>query len=112
MRLGAQQCRVMGNSLARQVYGKDVIEERHRHRYEFHNRYLDDLRAAGMVFSGWSMDGSLVEMIELPDHPWFLACQFHPEFSSTPRYGHPLFTGFIKAALKRCRAQKREATTV
>ncbi|MDX1655233.1 MAG: CTP synthase [Candidatus Competibacteraceae bacterium] len=99
MRLGAQECRLTPATLAQRVYGQEVIVERHRHRYEFNNNYLAPLRRAGMVFSGWSMDGRLVEMVELPDHPWFLACQFHPEFTSTPRDGHPLFQGFIKAAL-------------
>ena len=73
------------------------MRERHRHRYEFNNNYLEPLQAAGLVFSGRSVDG-LVEMIELKDHPWFVACQFHPEFTSNPRKGHPLFTGFISAA--------------
>jgi CTP synthase len=99
MRLGAQECRLEANSLARETYGSEVIHERHRHRYEFNNNYLDELRKAGMVFSGFSVDG-LVEMVELPDHPWFMACQFHPEFTSSPRDGHPVFTGFINAALQ------------
>jgi CTP synthase len=97
MRLGAQECRIVPGTLAHAVYGRDVIMERHRHRYEFNNRYLDRLSKAGLKFSGFSRDG-LVELIELPGHPWFIACQFHPEFSSTPRDGHPLFTGFIRAA--------------
>jgi CTP synthase len=79
------------------MYGRDVIRERHRHRYEFNNRYLERLRAAGLVFAGFSTDG-LVELIELPAHPWFVACQFHPEFRSNPRDGHPLFLGFVRAA--------------
>ena len=99
MRLGAQECRLEAGSLARKIYGSDVIHERHRHRYEFNNRYLDPMREAGMVFSGFSVDG-LVETIELPDHPWFMASQFHPEFTSSPRDGHPVFTGFINAALQ------------
>ena len=82
---------------ARELYGRDVIMERHRHRYEFNNNYLERYRASGMRFSGFSRDG-LVEVIELPQHPWFVATQFHPEFTSTPRDGHPLFTGFIRAA--------------
>jgi CTP synthase len=82
------------------MYQKDVITERHRHRYEFNNQYLKQLEAAGMRFSGKSLDGRLVEIIELPDHPWFLACQFHPEFTSTPRNGHALFSGFVEAAAK------------
>jgi len=98
MRLGGQKCRLTANSLAHQLYGKDVITERHRHRYEFNNSYLKRLEAAGLRVSGKSIDGRLVEVIELIDHPWFLACQFHPEFTSTPRNGHPLFAGFIRAA--------------
>jgi CTP synthase len=98
MRLGGQKCRLQGDSLAHRLYGKDVITERHRHRYEFNNRYQKRLEEAGMKISGKSLDGRLVEVIELPGHPWFLACQFHPEFTSTPRRGHPLFTGFVKAA--------------
>ncbi len=100
MRLGAQECRLRTGSRARQLYGKEIIRERHRHRYEFNNHYRDVLQKNGMLLSGMSMDEMLVEMIELPDHPWFVACQFHPEFTSTPRKGHPLFTGFIEAALK------------
>ncbi|MEE4330753.1 MAG: CTP synthase [Wenzhouxiangella sp.] len=101
MRLGAQRCRLAPGSKARKLYGKDEILERHRHRYEFNNAYRERLTDKGMLLSGFSVDGMLVEMIELPDHPWFLACQFHPEFTSTPRDGHPLFTGFIRAALAR-----------
>ena len=102
MRLGAQPCRLTPNSLARALYGKDVITERHRHRYEFNNHYREPLHAAGLAFCGHSLDERLVEMIELPSHPWFLGCQFHPEFTSTPRTGHPLFQGFIEAALRQC----------
>jgi CTP synthase len=98
MRLGAQECRLIPGSLAHRVYGGDVIVERHRHRYEFNNVYRDPLCEAGLVISGTSMDGSLVEVTELQDHPWFLGCQFHPEFRSTPRDGHPLFSGFVRAA--------------
>ena len=97
MRLGAQEVRLSHGSRAHQIYGSDVIAERHRHRYEFNNRYLQKLMNAGLRFSGFSRDG-LVEMIELPVHPFFVASQFHPEFRSTPRDGHPLFTGFVKAA--------------
>lgn len=100
MRLGAQPCRLVTDSLAHRTYGKDVITERHRHRYELNNRYRESLHAAGLAFSGYSLDGQLVEMIELPDHPWFLGCQFHPEFTSTPRAGHPLFQGFVMAAIR------------
>lgn len=99
MRLGGQQCRLDPESITFQCYGKDVIVERHRHRYEVNNNYVELLQKAGLKIAGRSMDGELVEVIEAPDHPWFVACQFHPEFTSTPRYGHPLFTGFIKAAL-------------
>ena len=105
MRLGAQRCKLMPDSLARKTYGEDVITERHRHRYEFNNHYRDILRQNGMVLSGVSMDETLVEIVELPDHPWFLGCQFHPEFTSTPRRGHPLFTGFIEAGLAHQRGE-------
>ncbi|WP_213435360.1 MULTISPECIES: CTP synthase [Lysobacteraceae] len=100
MRLGLQDQRIKPGTLAHAVYGKDVVGERHRHRYEFNNRYRTQLEDAGLVFSAKSMDDLLVEMIELPQsqHPWFLACQAHPEFLSTPRDGHPLFIGFIRAA--------------
>ncbi len=100
MRLGLQEARLKPGTLARELYGKDVIAERHRHRYEFNNRYRTQLEDAGLVISAKSMDDLLVEMIELPRavHPWFLACQAHPEFLSTPRDGHPLFVGFIRAA--------------
>jgi CTP synthase len=91
-------------SKSRELYGKARIIERHRHRYEFNNNYLDILQNAGLAVVGRSADGSLVEMIEIPEHPWFVACQFHPEFTSTPRDGHPLFSGFITAA--RAQAEK------
>lgn len=100
MRLGGQQCRLQSDSLAFKLYQKDVITERHRHRYEFNAQYLEKLENAGMRFSGKSIDGRLVEVIEILDHPWFLACQFHPEFTSTPRKGHPLFSGFVNAAVE------------
>ncbi|WP_200234246.1 CTP synthase [Thiohalocapsa halophila] len=99
MRLGGQNCRLEPGSLARRVYGRHQIRERHRHRYEFNNRYCDAMKDAGLRFSGWSLDSRLVEIIEIPDHPWFVGCQFHPEFTSTPRDGHPLFRGFVEAAL-------------
>ena len=107
MRLGGQQCKLTPDSLARQVYGQDVVSERHRHRYEFNNHYLASLESAGLKFCGTSLDGKLVEAIEIPGHPWFLACQFHPEFTSTPRRGHPLFIGFIQAA--REHAKRRQS---
>jgi len=101
MRLGAQPCRVAPGTRARAAYGEDVVFERHRHRYELNNAYREQFAAAGMVFSGLSPDGRLVEMIELRDHPWFVAGQFHPEFKSRPIDAHPLFRAFIAAALKR-----------
>jgi len=97
MRLGAQEVRISHGSRAHAIYGADVVRERHRHRYEFNNNYLQKLMNAGLRFSGFSRDG-LVEIIELPQHPFFVASQYHPEFRSTPRDGHPLFTGFVKAA--------------
>jgi len=99
MRLGAQQVSLAEGSLAATSYGATSIEERHRHRYEVNNNYRDVLEEAGLRFSGLSVD-DLVEMVEIPDHPWFLASQFHPEFTSNPRDGHPLFTGFVAAARK------------
>ncbi|MGJ0483404.1 MAG: CTP synthase [Methylomicrobium sp.] len=104
MRLGGQQCRLQAESLAFNLYQKDVITERHRHRYEFNNQYFEKLEKAGLRFSGKSIDGRLVEVIEIADHPWFLACQFHPEFTSTPRKGHPLFSGFVMAAAEHKKA--------
>jgi CTP synthase len=110
MRLGAQEAKLVPGSLARILYGKESIFERHRHRYEFNNHYLEELAAAGLRFSGFSADG-LVEFIELPSHPWFVASQFHPEFTSTPRDGHPLFAGFVRAAREyRASLQPRRAT--
>lgn len=100
MRLGGQPCRLKEGSIAHQCYQQNEIVERHRHRYEVNNNYVERLKNAGLIIAGRSLDGSLVEMIEVPDHPWFVACQFHPEFTSTPRDGHPLFTGFVAAALK------------
>jgi len=98
MRLGAQECRLLEGSLSRELYGNNIISERHRHRYEVNNHYLEKLEAAGLRIAGKSIDDSLVEVVEVPDHPWFVACQFHPEFTSTPRDGHPLFIGYVKAA--------------
>lgn len=99
MRLGAQDCHLESSSKVADIYGAGTIVERHRHRYEFNNNYLEAIQHAGLTISGWSSDNSLVETIELKDHPWFVACQFHPEFTSNPRDGHPLFTSFISAAL-------------
>ncbi len=98
MRLGKQAAELVPNTLAARIYGKAIISERHRHRYEVNAQLLPRLEAAGLVVSAYSSDGHLVEMIELPTHPWFVACQFHPEFTSTPRDGHPLFNSFVNAA--------------
>lgn len=99
MRLGAQVCQLVPDSHAHQIYGKASVKERHRHRYEVNKNWVATLEEKGLKISGLSEDGELVEMIEIPDHPWFLGCQFHPEFTSTPRYGHPLFSSFVKAAI-------------
>ncbi len=106
MRLGAQDCMLVAGSKSREIYGSDVIRERHRHRYEFNNNYRDRISASGMTLSAFSADQSLVEMVEYTDHPWFVATQSHPEFNSTPRDGHPLFISFVKAARD---AKKRRA---
>ena len=107
MRLGSQNCNLKANTKARETYGADVISERHRHRYEVNNHFIPKLEEAGLIISGLSADNQLVEMIELPNHPWFVAGQFHPEFNSTPRDGHPLFQGFVAAAYK---YQKQQTT--
>jgi CTP synthase len=110
MRLGAYPCRLKDGTLARQVYGVAEVQERHRHRYEVNQRYLPRLQEAGLVVSGLSPDGKFVEMVELPGHPWFLGCQFHPEYQSKPTDPHPLFVSYIRAALdfKRRRAQPEQ----
>ncbi|GHC24105.1 CTP synthase [Aidingimonas halophila] len=108
MRLGGQVCHLLKDSRAFEAYGTDEVVERHRHRYEVNNQFIEGLEEAGLVVSGRSLDQSLVEMIELPDHPWFVACQFHPEFTSTPRDGHPLFTGFVNAALTKKQERARQ----
>ena len=100
MRMGEQECRLVENSATSQIYGQDSINERHRHRYEVNDHYVSALEEAGMLVAGRSMDDSLVEVIEVKDHPWFVATQFHPEFTSTPRRGHPLFSSFLEAALE------------
>ena len=100
MRLGGQEAVLAAGTKARAAYGKPVIEERHRHRYEFNNRYLERLWEAGLRMSATTRGGDLVEMVELPDHPWYVGCQFHPEFTSTARDGHPLFAAFVRAALR------------
>jgi CTP synthase len=106
MRLGGQPCRLLPGSQVRSIYGKEVIVERHRHRYEFNNRYADLLEGVGLSITGRSIDGHLVEIVEIPQHPWFIGCQFHPEFTSTPRNGHPLFESYIHAALAHQAAKK------
>ncbi|MEM8500778.1 MAG: CTP synthase [Pseudomonadota bacterium] len=100
MRLGGQSCRVESDSLAASIYQSDTVNERHRHRYEVNSNYVTELMDAGLKVGAWSNVNDLVEMVELDDHPWFLGCQFHPEFKSTPRDGHPLFTGFVTAAIE------------
>ena len=109
MRLGGQHCRLEAGTLVEDMYGAPEIVERHRHRYEFNNNYKETLERHGLVVAGMSADGKLVEIVELARHPWFVGCQFHPEFNSTPRDGHPLFTGFVKAALSRRRARQAGA---
>ena len=111
MRLGAQTCHLHPQSRVRELYGSDEIVERHRHRYEFNNAYRERLAARGMLFAGEEPNDNLVEIIELPEHPWFVGCQFHPEFTSTPRDGHPLFRGFIAAARER-KLARQQATAV
>jgi CTP synthase len=103
MRLGAYPCRLQRGSRAAEAYGMPEVSERHRHRYEVSNRYRDQFTAHGLRLSGLSPDGSLVEIVELEDHPWFVGCQFHPELRSRPNRPHPLFAGFIAAAVKRKR---------
>jgi len=109
MRLGAEECRLTPGSKVAEVYGADVVSERHRHRWEFNNDYLDRLQAAGLKIAGRSTDNSLVEVVEVDDHPWFVGCQFHPEFTSTPRDGHPLFTSFVEAAVTYSKAGEKES---
>ncbi len=111
MRLGAQECRLVPGSKIHELYGKEVIVERHRHRYEYNNNFLSALEDSGLSVSGTSMDRQLIEVVEIPSHPWFVACQFHPEFTSTPRYGHPLFDGFINAA-RLYSAQKKKSGSI
>jgi CTP synthase len=109
MRLGAQPCHVVPGTLAHRIYGTNVVSERHRHRYEVNNHYLPRLEAAGLTVGAWAKSetaGDLCEMVELPRHPWFFGCQFHPEFTSNPRRGHPLFVSFVRAAIEH---QKRAA---
>ncbi|WNK19513.1 CTP synthase [Halomonas piscis] len=111
MRLGGQVCRLVGGTRARDAYGTDEIVERHRHRFEVNDQFIGDLEAAGLTVSGRSVDETLVEVVELADHPWYVACQFHPEFTSTPRDGHPLFSGFVNAAVDHKTARTRTHTS-
>ncbi|MDH5435782.1 MAG: CTP synthase [Gammaproteobacteria bacterium] len=111
MRLGGQTCLLSKGSRSRELYGSDKIIERHRHRYEFNNGFRDKLQEAGLVIAGTSEDGNLVEVVEVKDHPWFVACQFHPEFTSTPRDGHPLFSGFVMAARTHHKQKQGEAVS-
>jgi len=106
MRLGAQPCSLVKDSLSRKLYGHDVIHERHRHRYEVNGGYVDQLVKGGLMVAGRSADQSLVEIVEIENHPWFVACQFHPEFTSSPREGHALFSGFVRAAIEYSAGQK------
>ena len=105
MRLGAYDCHLVKGTVAHKAYGKDVISERHRHRYEVNYEYIDKLAKAGLVFSGMSPDGMLAEIVELPKLDWFVACQFHPEFKSRPDRPHPLFKGLVDAAIKQKRGK-------
>ncbi len=105
MRLGTQTSELVEGTKIREIYGLAEISERHRHRYEMNNRYIDDLEKVGMKISGYSAVQHLVETVEISDHPWFIAVQFHPEFTSSPRDGHPLFAGFIAAAKNQFQAK-------
>ncbi len=105
MRLGSYRCALQPGSLAARAYGRTEVEERHRHRYEFNNKYAAQLQSRGLVLSGRCVGRDLVEIVELPDHPWFLAVQFHPELKSRPYDPHPLFVDFVRAALERRRAR-------
>ena len=98
MRLGSYSCKLSNMSKAREIYGQDIINERHRHRYEFNDKFRNDFLEKGLIIAGTSVDEKLVEIIEIKDHPWFVACQFHPEFKSRPNKPHPLFKGFIREA--------------
>ena len=112
MRLGGQEVFLVEGTRAYEAYGKAVIEERHRHRYEFNNRFLGRLQDAGLVISATTAGGALVEMMELPGHPWYVGCQFHPEFTSTARDGHPLFEAFVRAAARHRALRSRGGAAV
>jgi len=109
MRLGAYPCKLEEGTLARSIYGEELISERHRHRYEVNHKYLDTLEEHGLVISGRSPDGKFIEMVELPGHPWYLGCQFHPEYKSKPTEPHPLFISYIAAALAEQQKRAGEA---
>jgi len=108
MRLGLYPCKLLPGSKAQQAYGEEVVYERHRHRFEFNNEYREVLGEAGLIYSGLSPNGRLVEIIELADHPWFVASQFHPEFRSRPQRPHPMFSGFVAAAVERSGVDQME----
>ncbi|MGW8246993.1 MAG: CTP synthase [Acidiferrobacterales bacterium] len=112
MRLGGQTCHLLDGTLVRELYGQGEILERHRHRYEFNNSYRETLENAGLRIAGTSVDGSLVEIVEIPEHPWFVGVQFHPEFTSTPRDGHPLFSGYVRAARKHAETLEKKKAIV
>ncbi|MEE9533877.1 MAG: gamma-glutamyl-gamma-aminobutyrate hydrolase family protein, partial [Acidimicrobiia bacterium] len=112
MRLGSYPCRLRSGSRAARIYGTDEVNERHRHRYEVNNKYRETLEEYGMRCSGLSPDGALVELMELPDHPWFIGCQFHPELRSRPGRPHPLFASFVGAALQRKRHEAEQGAQV
>jgi CTP synthase len=105
MRLGLYPCKLMPGTLAHEVYGTDLIYERHRHRYEYNNYYREELTKAGLAIGGQSPDDKLVEMVEIPTHRWYIGAQFHPEFKSRPNHAHPLFRSFIGAALKKSKGE-------
>jgi CTP synthase len=112
MRLGTQKSYLVKGTMAHAIYGADEILERHRHRYEVNNNYVPQFQEAGLTVGGWSENRTLVETVEIPDHPWFFACQFHPEFTSTPRQGHPLFNSFVQAALTQSERQGDKAVGI
>jgi CTP synthase len=109
MRLGAYDCNITKGSLAQKIYGKNAISERHRHRYEVNINYKDQLQKAGLKFSGMSPDGKLTEIVEIPNHPFFIGVQFHPELKSKPFAAHPLFVSFVESAIKNNLSHKKES---
>ena len=111
MRLGAYDCALQKDSLAREIYGEDIISERHRHRYEVNIAYAQELEEAGLRFSGMSPSGHLPEIVEIPEHPWFIGVQFHPEFKSRPKGAHPLFKSYVEAAITYAASQKSRVSS-